>query len=694
MKPNTINQQKGAPMAWRDVSLRNKFIVGFGSILLLFAVTVLVAVMGIERVVDDANEVIEGNKVTAKLEQGLSDHLQWASQVSTYITDRDVQKLEVEFDPRQCSFGQWFYGQGRRHAEEVYPGLGPIMQDIEAPHTELHQAAKKLRALDVDVDPDLGTFLVQKQNDHLRWMEEVLMVLADQNAEHIDVQTDPAQCGLGKWLHSQKTQAKADAEPDFGRMLNDVLGPHERLHNSVIRINKLLAQGRRVAAKNLYMQQTEPMAEEVLSDLQGMVQWHRAKMNDLQKARSIYNTEIQPALQRVMDAFHRSHEEIGANVMTDEQMLSSAKMVESMVLILGIVAILLGLGLAFIIARGILRGLIQGISLAKTLATGDLTKSVDIQQKDEVGQLAQSLNAMAGNLQQMIKEQSVSIDTLASSSHELTSIAQQMASTSEDTVSRANTVASAAEEMSSNMNSVASSMEQASSNVNTIVSGIDEMSSNIESIAQQSEQARDASNSAVSQAQNASQRMNKLKEAAQAIGKVTETITSISSQTNLLALNATIEAARAGEAGKGFAVVANEIKELAQQTADATGDIAQKIEDIQNSTDASVQEIQDVGNVISQVQEFVSSSASAMEEQSITTKDIASNISQLSQGIQEINTNVNQSSQASAQVAEDISTVNQSANEISNTSAQVQTTAQELNELAEHLRKAASKFQV
>ncbi|MFP4428395.1 MAG: methyl-accepting chemotaxis protein [Desulfovermiculus sp.] len=681
-------------MAWKDVRLQNKFIAGFGSILLLFALTAVVAILGIERIVNDAEEVIDGKTVSAKLEQGLSDHLQWVSEVSSFINEKDVNELDVQMDPRQCNFGQWFYGQGRQNAENVYPGLKPIMQDIEKPHQELHQAAEKLVDLDVDMDPKLGSFLIQKQNDHLRWMEQVLTVFAHQDMDHADVETDPSECGLGQWIQSSEAQDLARQEPEFSRLLNNLIRPHERLHKSVVRINDFLEQGERTQALETYQEQTEPMAEEVLSELQAMVQWHDSRMEDQQQAREVFNSEIRPAMEKVQQEFHRSQEEIAANVMTDEQMLNSAKVVEVSVLILSLVAILLGLALAFIIARGILRGLSKGITFAKTLATGDLTQTLDLEQKDEIGQLAQSLNTMGDNLQQMIKDQSVSIDTLASSSSELTSIAQQMSSASDDTVSKANTVASAAEEMSSNMNSVASSMEQASSNVNTIVSGVDEMSSNIESITQQSEQARNVSNSAVSQAQNASQRMNELKEAAQAIGKVTETITSISSQTNLLALNATIEAARAGEAGKGFAVVANEIKELAQQTADATGDIASKIEDIQNSTDASVQEIQEVANVIDQVQEFVSSSASAMEEQSITTKEIASNISQLSQGIQEINTNVNQSSQASAQVAEDINMVNQSANEISNTSAQVQSTAQELNELAERLREAASKFQV
>ena len=681
-------------MAWKDVRLRNKFLVGFGTILGLFIVTVTVAYFGTERIVYNAEEVINGNKVTAKLEQGLSDHLQWANVVSTYITDRDVENLDVEFNPRECDFGQWFYGDGRTRAEEMFPQLRSIMQEIEQPHKTLHEAASGLQDLDVDVDPELGTFLVEKQNDHLRWMQQVLNVFAHDEMNRIEVETDPTQCGLGQWMNSPEIQQKAQNEPEFGRLLRAMVRPHERLHQSVKQMNALLAEGQRPEALRVYTEETEPMAEEVLGYLQEMVQWHQSKMDELQQARALYNDKIKPSLAQVQDALHQSHEVIADNVMSDEQMLNSAKMVETLVLALGVVAILLGIVLAYIIARGILRGLQQGITFAKTMATGDLTQRLEMEQKDEVGQLAQALTDMADNLQQMIKEQAMSIDTLASSSNELTTISQQMASTSEDTVSRANTVASAAEEMSTNMNSVASSVEQASTNVSTIVSGVDEMSSNIEGITEQSDRARDVSNSAVSQAQSASKRMNELKEAAEAIGKVTETITSISSQTNLLALNATIEAARAGEAGKGFAVVANEIKELAQQTADATGDISKKIDDIQNSTDASVMEIQEVTEVISQVQEFVSSSASAMEEQSTTTKDIASNISQLSQGVQEINTNVNQSSQASAQVAEDINTVNQSANEISNTSAQVQSTAQELNELAERLRQAAAKFQV
>jgi methyl-accepting chemotaxis protein len=91
------------------------------------------------------------------------------------------------------------------------------------------------------------------------------------------------------------------------------------------------------------------------------------------------------------------------------------------------------------------------------------------------------------------------------------------------------------------------------------------------------------------------------------IGKVTETISEISSQTNLLALNATIEAARAGAAGKGFAVVAGEIKALAQQTATATEDIKNRISGVQNSTSSGIAEIEKISRVIFEVSDIVGS---------------------------------------------------------------------------------------
>jgi methyl-accepting chemotaxis protein len=186
--------------------------------------------------------------------------------------------------------------------------------------------------------------------------------------------------------------------------------------------------------------------------------------------------------------------------------------------------------------------------------------------------------------------------------------------------------------------------------------------------------------------------MNLLGQAAREIGKVTETITEISSQTNLLALNATIEAARAGAAGKGFAVVANEIKELAQQTASSTEDIKGRIAGMQSSAAAGIAAIGGVSETIHQVSDLVSSIAAAIEEQSTVAKDIARNISEASTGVADATRRVSDSSQASGNIAKEIDGVDHAANTIAEGSEQVRASASELSRVADQLRSCISLF--
>jgi methyl-accepting chemotaxis protein len=188
--------------------------------------------------------------------------------------------------------------------------------------------------------------------------------------------------------------------------------------------------------------------------------------------------------------------------------------------------------------------------------------------------------------------------------------------------------------------------------------------------------------------------VNDLGRAAVEISKVTEVITEISEQTNLLALNATIEAARAGEAGKGFAVVANEIKELAAQTAKATGEIRNKIEGIQGSTNRTVREIEEITKVINDVNEIVSLIASDTIEQSASTREIADNVQEASRGIQEMNHNVAQSSAVSTDIAKEIAQVSNQAQEIVKGSSEILTNADNLSHMAEQLKNLVGRFKM
>ena len=379
-----------------------------------------------------------------------------------------------------------------------------------------------------------------------------------------------------------------------------------------------------------------------------------------------------------------------------DRMVSNANSSIMKMIAISVTCAILALILLWFVASGIVRPIRAAVDIIKDISEGDgdLTSRLNVTTKDEMGHLSQYFNQFVQKLQTIIKDVADNAGQLNQSAGELTEISQQMSSGAEGTSIKANTVASASEEMRSSMNSVAAAMEEASTNVNMVASATEEMTATINEIAQNTEKARSITSQAVNQASNASTQVGELGQAAKEIGKVVETITDISEQVNLLALNATIEAARAGDAGKGFAVVANEIKELAKQTAEATGEITTQVGSIQASTDGTVSEIEGISKVANEVNEIVSTIATAVEEQSVTTKEIAENVMQASGGIAEVNKNVSDSSSVSGEIATQISDVNLSVGEMSNSGSQVDLSAEAISKMAGQLNELVGKFRV
>lgn len=350
----------------------------------------------------------------------------------------------------------------------------------------------------------------------------------------------------------------------------------------------------------------------------------------------------------------------------------------------------------FIVTRAISRPLNNTVAMLRDIAEGDgdLTKRLEAGTKDEIGEVAKWFNAFIEKLQAIIGELSENAGSLNNESNNLADLAGYMSKETVEMSSKSSAVASSTEEMNTNLNNVAAAMEESSTNASMVASAAEEMNATITEISRNADEARNISNKAVSQAQGASEKMNLLEKAAQAIGKVTETITDISAQTNLLALNATIEAARAGEAGRGFSVVAKEIKELANQTSEATLDIKKQIESIQSTTESTVSEIDQISKVIASVNEIVATIATAVGEQSSATQDVATNISQVSQGIQDVNENVNQSSVGANDISSNIAEVSQSSEKISNSSKQVNISAEDLKKMAAQLNAIVGRFKI
>ncbi len=314
--------------------------------------------------------------------------------------------------------------------------------------------------------------------------------------------------------------------------------------------------------------------------------------------------------------------------------------------------------------------------------------------RDEFSELSAYMHAFVSNVRRLVGDVNKSSHSLSDSSDGLVQLSEQFDASSRDTAKRAEAVAVASEEMSSNMNSVSAATEEAAANVNVMTTATEEISSTVGEIQQSTLNAKGITGDAVTQAADIVKTVDALGSAAQDIGKVTETITEISGQTNLLALNATIEAARAGEAGKGFAVVANEIKDLAKQTAEATGEIKERIEGIQGSTELTVSGIRKISDIITEIDTIVSGIAVALEEQTATMSELTTNIVQAGEGIGEVSENVAQSSVVAQEISSDISQVTQAANEISDGSGDVRKNAEELRRLAVDLRNLIEKYKV
>ncbi|SCY05758.1 methyl-accepting chemotaxis protein [Desulfoluna spongiiphila] len=356
----------------------------------------------------------------------------------------------------------------------------------------------------------------------------------------------------------------------------------------------------------------------------------------------------------------------------------------------GFLVMLLGIRMTF----GLLTRLARVEKFSSRLGSGDLNATSGIDGDDELGRIGRSLDGMAGEMKVMLQGVVDNSKTLFVTSGELSTLSGGMNVSLSSIAGKSQSVAASAEQMSGNMNSVAAAIEEASTNVGIVAESAGQMMETIGEIAGSTGKATEITAQAVNQAESSATRIASLGEAAKEIGNVTEAITEISEQTNLLALNATIEAARAGDAGRGFAVVANEIKELARQTAAATGDIRTQVSMIQEATRDAVSEVTGINEVVHGINEVVGGISAAVEDQSVTTREISENIGQASLGIQEVAANIADTSVAVGSVAHDITELNRETTGINEGSSKVASESFTLNRLSEELQTAVGQFRL
>jgi len=321
-------------------------------------------------------------------------------------------------------------------------------------------------------------------------------------------------------------------------------------------------------------------------------------------------------------------------------------------------------------------------------ANGDLnTRSVEIYRSDEIGDLSDNLNQLLDLTEAFAKEVGAAMAATAEKKYyrkiipsglrgefrdyaiRINNIIDGMAEVSAQAVSVqgnvkgvVSTVLTSADEitdlatamgsrMDASSNStidVADAAQTTSSSATLVAAATEELSASVREITRQVSHASTTAESARDDAEGIQHDVEKLAADAQSIGEVVELITGIADQTNLLALNATIEAARAGEAGKGFAVVASEVKNLANQTSQATDTIDRQIGEIQDATTNVVGKIQEIVNRVNEINEVSGAIAAAVEEQGAATNDIADKVRVVSTESEQVSEQIGHIARSSA----------------------------------------------
>ncbi|WDP89593.1 MAG: CZB domain-containing protein [Desulfobacter sp.] len=577
-------------------------------------------------------------RVYAKADSGLPefiarkeiDHLNWIASIRTALLE-NREKIEVQTDHTRCGFGQWLYGERVKKSARLDPELGQLLEKIKIPHKALHDSAVRIINVYQPAYPEVLAMMRKAMDEHQTRVSSAVDDVMEFRPG-LSVPHDPASCPFTRWLASDKTKALAGKIPELKLFLSKAAASHDTLHTSLEEINTALGDGAFNAAEEILKNKTKPALAHMRKAIREYMVYGEkvetarkqaleifktdtvprlAETRDLlrkigdraaqllggyENAAQIYATRTAPSLKQVQLLLGELREEAAENILTDKAMLDAAMGTKRNVAIISVIAVFTGLGLAFIIARGI----------------------VNI------------LNRISDDLDQGAAQ-------VASASGQISASSQSLAEGSSSQAASLEQTSSSLEEMASMTRMNAENAGNADGLTRTSLASVKDAMSAMEELTRS---------------------MDEITKASEDTSRIIKTIDEIAFQTNLLALNAAVEAARAGEAGAGFAVVADEVRNLAIRAADAAKDTSELIETTTRKVGRGAELARETNTAFVKVQENTGKTAELMAEISGASREQSKGIDQVTIAVSEMDKVTQQNaanSEESASAAEEMS---------------------------------------
>jgi methyl-accepting chemotaxis protein len=438
----------------------------------------------------------------------------------------------------------------------------------------------------------------KKTRDQLNWALTIDEKILNEDSNWLNVELDPHKCSFGKWFYGDERKKFEESMPEIKELLIKIEEPHAYLHESAIKISSILKKGNNISTQNKDRERTQ--ANKVFKEIT-----------------SKHLKTIESLLEDINNISSERIKEIG------EEINKKQKDVIIRIRIFTLSAIAIAIILTIIIIRGVVKPISKSVLFAKKVVAGDLTETIEIDQKDEIGEIIKALSSISKKVKEDITNIILSSDNIAKGSEQVSSTSQQL---------------------SQGVNEQATSIEEISSTMEEITANINQNTDN----AQETEKiALLAQQGIIEVSKQSENTINATKKIAKKINIVTD----IAFQTNILALNAAVEAARAGEHGKGFAVVAAEVRKLAQNSKTAADEIVLLVK---KSLDSVVM----VGEEIKMILPEVERTASLVQEIASASIEQNNGVNQINNAIQQLNNVIQQTAAASEELSANSEEVN------------------------------------